>query len=105
MTTTNIDKLIAEKSEQQALKEWHELLMHMYHFFKLNKCGDNNGQFNYYYSSLQSKTSNFFQDENKEHFLAFEKLLFTFGKAWRSERKLRLINDKTKELVEKVSLL
>jgi hypothetical protein len=106
MNTTNIDKLIAEKSKQQSESEWNALIFLLFEFFKMNpagKCDD--GPFTGSYNTLQSKSSGYFDNKNKVAFDDFEKSLMKFGAAWREERKCRHIEIKTKELLEKVSLI
>lgn len=106
MNTTNIDKLIAEKSSTQAESEWKNLILHLYDFFvhqPAGKCDD--GPFSHNYARITSRASGYFNDKNLLEFDSFEKALSKFAIAWREERKCRLIEDKTKELLEKVSVI
>jgi hypothetical protein len=106
MNTTNIDKLIADKSSTQAEGEWNNLILHLYDFFVHQPAGKcDNGPFTCSYNTLQSKSSGYFDNKNKVAFDDFEKSLMKFGAAWREERKCRHIEIKTKELLEKVSLI
>ena len=106
MNTTNIDKLIEKKSKQQSETEWNAMMFLMFDFFKSNpagKCDD--GAFTCNYNTLLSKSSGYFNNKNKVAFGEFEKSLSKFGVAWREERKCRIIEVKTNELLEKVSLI
>jgi hypothetical protein len=106
MNTTNIDKLIADKSSTQAEGEWKNLILHLYDFFVHQPAGKcDGGPFSHNYARIISRAAGYFNDKNALEFDSFEKALTKFGMTWREERKCRLIEDKTKELLEKVSVI
>lgn len=106
MNTTNIDKLIAEKSSKQAETEWTNFILHLYDFFVNQPAGKcDGGPFSHNYARITSRASGYFNDKNVVEFDDFGKALNKFAIAWREERKCRLIEDKTKELLQKISVI
>lgn len=106
MNTTKIDKLIENKSKEQSQAEWNAMIYLIFDNFKskpAGKCDD--GPFTCNYNTLLAKSSGYFNDKNKVAFEEFERSLSKFGLAWREERKCRIIEVKTKELLEKISLI